>query len=147
MITDKLCTLSNEQAVTTDAVSTDSFDLVVDGRDIGLGEELTVLFTVDTTFDSAGDTATLNVQIISDDQADLAGSPTVLAETGAIAEATLVAGYQFEVKVPSGIPSGDRYLGVNYDNETEAFTAGAISAAIIHTKQDSKQYASGFTVA
>lgn len=146
MITDKLLRVSAAQAVTTDAVSTDTIDLSV-ARDIGEGKQLFMNFFVDTaaTSDTGGSTVTFNV--IGSASADLS-SATILGSSGPIVKTALVAGKQIAVAINPQIASkGLRYLGAQYD-VSATLTAGAFTADIVETVQDGKKfYASGFTVA
>lgn len=142
MITDKLLRVSDGQAVTTTAVSTDTVDLGV-ARDIGAGENLFMHFTVGTAF--AGGTST-EMQVIGSASADLS-SPTVLGSSGAIATAGLTAGKRVAVGVNPQIGSnGLRYFGARYV-VVGTNSAGTVTADVVHGVQDSKAYASGFTVA
>jgi hypothetical protein len=143
MITDALLRVSNAQAVTTTAVSTDTVDLGV-ARDIGEGHDLYMHFTVGTAF--AGGTST-EFEVIGSSAANL-GSPVVLGSSGAIATAGLTAGKRIAVRINPQIASnGLRYLGARYTVDGTN-TAGTVTADIVETIQDGlKSYASGFTVA
>lgn len=142
MITDALLRVSNAQAVTTTAVSTDTVDLGT-ARDIGAGENLYMNFTVGTAF--AGGTST-EFQVISSASADLS-SPTVLGSSGAIATAGLTAGKRLAVRVnPTINGNGQRYFGARYV-VVGTNTGGTVTADVVHGVQDQKSYASGFTVA
>lgn len=146
MITDKLLRLSEDQAVTASAVSTNTIDLGV-ARDVGEGRELYVVFTVTTTFATL---TSLTFQIVTDDNASLT-SPTVVAATGAItlAGGGLAAGQQHALRIPADIAGvGERYLGVQYTVGGSNATAGKVTADIVLDIQDGKKfYESGFTVA
>lgn len=132
MFQDKHGEFSNAQAITGDGNSTNVIDLGVEGRDIGKGEQLYIAVSVDTTFDSAGEAATL--QFILETDNDVAfGSATTIWQSATIAEATLVAGYVLYIPIPS---TTERYLRLRWDNGTEAFTAGAITARITVDKQE-----------
>lgn len=150
MMTDALLQLSSAQAVTASAVSTNTIDLGTN-RDLGPGDDLYAVFTVDTTVTAAG-AATVNFQIISSAAANLS-SPTVLAQTDAIGKAELTAGRRpIYLEIPASVlaaqPIGQRYLGVQYTVGTGPLTAGAFSATITDSKVDmGKNYPSGFTVA
>lgn len=142
MITDKLLRVSDAQAVTTTAVSTDTVDLGT-ARDIGAGENLFMNFTVGTAI--AGGTST-EFQVISSASADLS-TPTVLGSSGAIATAGLTAGKRVAVRVNPQINSnGQRYFGARYV-VVGTNSAGTVTADVVHGVQDQKSYASGFTVA
>jgi hypothetical protein len=92
------------------------------------GSELYLVIQVDTTATSGG-AATGQFHLVSDAQAAIAtdGTATYHFSTGAIAVATLVAGYRVAcVKLPSG--SYERYLGILQTTAVAAFTAGKINA-------------------
>ncbi len=142
MITDKLLRVSDGQAVTTTAVSTDTVDLGT-ARDIGAGENLFMHFTMTEAF--AGGTST-EFQVIGSASADLS-SPTVLGSSGAIATAGLTLGRRTAVRVnPQINGNGLRYFGARYV-VVGTNTAGKVTADVVHGVQDQKSYASGFTVA
>lgn len=112
-------------------------------NDLGAGEQLFVVFQVDTAVDSAGHGASLTFQIIDDDNAALS-SGAVLAETAAIAQASLVAGYQIALALPQG--STQRYLGAAVKATGESTTSGTISAFLTKTVPFNVNYPTGFTV-
>ena len=145
MITDKLLRVSTAQAVTTDAVSTDTIDLSV-ARDIGEGKDLYMHFIVDeaVTSDTGGSTVTFNV--IGSAAADL-GSPVVLGSSGPIVKTSLTLGKRIAVRINPLIGSlGYRYLGAQYD-VSATLTAGKFTADIVEAVQDGQKfYASGFSV-
>lgn len=145
MITDKLLRVSTDQAVTVDAVSTDTIDLSV-ARDIGEGKDLYMHFAVTEDFTAAG-AATLTFQVIGSTAANL-GSPVVLGSTGPIALADLVAGKRHAVRINPLIGSlGYRYLGAQYDVATGPMLTGKVTADIVEAIQDGQKfYRSGFTV-
>lgn len=96
-------------------------------RDIGLGEELFFVATVDTTATSGG-AATLVLNLITDDNSAMA-SPAIVYSTAAIPVATLVAGYRIcAVALPIEGVAYERYLGISQTTGTAAFTAGKINA-------------------
>jgi hypothetical protein len=150
MLTDALLQLSSAQAVTATAVSTNTIDLSV-SRDLGPGRSLFAVWTVDTTATAAG-AATVTFQVISSAAANLS-SPTVLAQTDAIAKTDLTAGRKaFAQRIDPAVllaqPNGQRYLGVQYTVGTGPLTAGAFSCAITDALPPGMEYyASGFTVA
>ena len=162
MITDQLLRLSEDQAVTASAYSTNTIDLgqedvvnplaspptkVTRTRDIGEGRELYMVFTVTETFATL---TSLAFEIVQSANANLS-SHTTLASTGAIATpaTNLAAGKQFVLKIPPQIASqGVRYLGARYTVAGSNATAGKVTADIVLDIQDGKKfYDSGFTVA
>jgi hypothetical protein len=150
MMTDALLQLSAAQAVTASAVSTNTIDLS-QARDIGAGEDVYAVFTVDAAATAAG-AATVTFQVISSAAANLS-SPTVLVQTDAIGKAELTLGRRpIYLNIPASVlaaqPIGQRYLGVQYTVATGPLTAGAFSATLANTAVDvGKNYPSGFTVA
>lgn len=143
MYLDALLEMSDAQAVTVTAISTNVIDLgpVTDNvlRDIGTGEDIYLVFSVDTTFTAAG-AATLTAALVSDSTVNLATSPTTHATPlNAVAVATLVAGLQYAVKLPAG--NYEQYLGVQYTVATGPMTAGKINAFLTKDAQLYRAYA------
>lgn len=147
MILDALLRVSNAQAVTTTAVSTDTIDLS-QNRDLGPGTQLHALFGVDSTVTGAG---TVNFQIISSAAADLS-APNVLAQTDAIPIADLVAGRKpivvdLSPHVLRSLPIGQRYLGVRYLVTSGPLTGGTFTAYFSNSEVTvGANYPSGYTV-
>lgn len=150
MITDALLQLSSAQAVTASAVSTNTIDMSV-ARNIGAGNDMYAVFTVDEAATAAG-AATVNLQVITSPNADLS-SPNVLVETGPLAKTEFtLARRPIALCLPSSIllalSKGERYLGVQYTVATGPLTAGKFSCALTDSDVNTGQnYASGFTVA
>lgn len=149
MLLDALLQLSNAQAVTATAVSTNTIDLS-QSRDLGPGENLHAVIGVDTTATAAG-AATVTFQIISSANANLS-SPTVLSQTDAIPIANLTVGRKpividLSPAVLLAQPIGQRYLGIQYTVATGPLTAGAFTAYLSNSEVTvGANYPSGFTV-
>jgi hypothetical protein len=142
MITDKLLRVSEDQAVTVTAVSTDTIDLKI-ARDMGEGHNLFMNFAVTTAM--VGGTS-IKFEVISSANANLS-SPTVIGSTDAVVTADLTLGKNVAVAINPQIASnGERYLGARY-TVSGTYSAGTITSDIVETVQDGqKYYASGFTV-
>jgi hypothetical protein len=143
MITDKFLRVSDAQAVTVTAVSTDSIDLGT-ARDMGEGRDLTMSFAVGTAF--AGGTST-KFEIIIADNAALTSNPVVVGSTDALLTAALTAGKLIPVTINPQVASlGKRYLGARY-TVSGTNSAGTVTAELVLDIQDGqKSYASGFSV-
>ena len=142
MITDALLRVSEDQALTTTAVSTDTIDLVV-ARDIGEGTPLYMNFAVTTAL--AGGTS-VKFEVITSAAAALT-SPTVIGSSDAILTAALTAGKNVVVRLnPEIAGKAQQYLGARY-TVAGTNTGGKLTADIVETIGDGrKYYASGFTI-
>lgn len=113
MFLDALLTLSDAQALSATAVSTNTIDLgnITGGRDIGIGEPMTASVAIDVAL--AGTTPTLLIEFIQSANADLS-SPDVLGSSGTLSGAAAVpVGQIFEIDVPAGRIT-KRYIGLRY---------------------------------
>jgi hypothetical protein len=113
------------------------------GRDLGQGENLWLVITVKTAVTSGG-AATVDFRLRTDSAASLVSAPVDLVSSGAIAKATLVAGYQVKLKLPSA--TYKKYIGVNANIGTAVLTAGAFEAEIVKDLQANTKYAGGFNL-
>ena len=143
MITDKLLRVSEDQAVTSTAVSTNTVDLG-SARDIGEGTPLYMNFALTEAFANG---TSVTFEVITSAAADL-GTPTVIGSSTAIATAALTLGKNIVVRLnPDIAGKGQRYLGARY-TVAGTYNAGKVTADIVETIGDGqKYYASGFTVA
>ncbi|EOC1317152.1 hypothetical protein ACI09J_001774 [Cronobacter turicensis] len=142
MIIDKLLLLSDNQAVTASAASTDVIDLgpiAGNRRDIGVGFPLEFWVMTPVAATAAG-AATVNIQF----QTSADNSTwTTLVESGALALSALTAGSRpFAVKVPSGVL---RYIRVNYVVTTGPLTAGKFTAGINLDVDNNVPYTDGLS--
>lgn len=112
MYVDALGLVSDAQAVTADAVSTNTIDLGGTNRKIGTGEEVGFGLAVDVAADFTTGDETYTFEVISSAAANL-GSPTILASYTFTA-AQLTAGALHFLPIPMGLPT-QRYLGLNYN--------------------------------
>lgn len=124
MYIDKALQVSNEQAVTVSAASTDSIDFGQPNPNVGLNDRSNMVITVDESAAAAGAaTVTFSVQ----DSADNATFADV-AVTAAIGKANLAAGQQVVIPMPTKLR---RYCRVYYTVGTGPLTAGKFSAQIV----------------
>lgn len=142
MIVDQFLRVSDAQAITADAASTNTIDLS-QARDIGEGKPLYAVFTVTQAFNNL---TSMLVEVIVSDNADLS-SPVILAMQNTLL-AGLAVGNQYIVVVPPQIASlGKRYLGAYYDITGTAPSTGKVTCDFTTDIQDGKKfYASGFTL-
>lgn len=145
MILDERNEFADATALNTGAAASylvgDVIDLESIGLDLGTGADLWFVIQIDTAATSGG-AATGQFHLASDAQAAIAvdGTATYHFSTGAIAVATLIAGYQVcAVKIPAG--TYERYLGVLQTTAVAAFTAGKINAFLTPTLAKVKHYA------
>jgi hypothetical protein len=143
MITDSLLRVSEDQALTTTAVSTNTVDLGV-ARDMGEGTTLYMNFAIT---EALANGTSVTFEVITSASANL-GTPTVIGSSAAIVTASLTLGKNIVVTLnPDIAGKGQRYLGARY-TIAGTFNAGKVTADIVETIGDGQKfYASGFTVA
>jgi hypothetical protein len=136
MILDAQAVLSDAQAITATANSTNVYDLGV-ARDTAPGFELDLTVLVNQAFTASG-AGTLTVALVAADDTGLSTNATTLWTTAAIGKATLTAGYRLAVAVPRNpaFAKGQRYLGLIYTVATGPMTAGKVTAALNLKAQD-----------
>lgn len=136
MIWDLQALFDDSAAITVTRNSTNVYDLMV-ARDLAPGEDLMWVTLVTTAF-TAGGAATLTAALTAADDAALTTNPTTLATSGAVAVASLVAGYKLrkEVSRNTVYGIGQRYLGVIYTVATGPMTAGKIYSGVTLEAQD-----------
>lgn len=149
MIIDKRMELCDAVSLNTGAAATyllgDQVDLGV-ARDVGDGEDLFFVVTVDTAITTAGAAGTLTLQLASDDSAAIAtnGTATVHAQSKAwVTGATPIAAgtVLFCVALPKEGAVYERYLGLLQVTGTTALNAGKINAFFSKDVGKYKSYA------
>ena len=143
MITDKLLRVSEDQAVTSTAYSTNTIDLSA-ARDVGEGTALYMNFALTEAFANG---TNITFEVVTSANANLS-SHDVVGSSTTIATAALTLGKNIVVAINPQIASkGKRYLGARYV-VTGTMNAGKVTADVVETIGDGqKYYASGFTVA
>lgn len=128
MIIDALGTLSDAQALTVTAASTNIMDFGSD-RDMGRGQAICVIFTIDVA--AAGTTPTFEFTLQTDDNAGFSSPKNVVTKLfGALPStpfAELTQGSKWILAMPADT-SAERYLRVNY-------TLGGTSPTLTVTAQ------------
>lgn len=144
MILDAQNLFCEAQTITSTGNATNDIDLgpiasANSQRDLGASTGL--YFEVDCTTTAAGTSGTLTVALETDDNSSFS-SPTVLYQTSAIAQTSLVAGTRLAlVQIPSTV---QKYLRVTF-TVGGTLTAGAYSAYLTLDPQDNVSYAPGYS--
>lgn len=132
MLTDVFGRVSNAQAITGSAVSTNSFDLSTSNRlrDAGRGETLALYLTVTEAF---SDGPTLAIGIILATDTALTTGVLGITRTYPLTSAQLTLGAEYELLVPSLTvallaANGKRYAGADFVVASGPFTLGKVSA-------------------
>lgn len=146
MLLDANLQLSNAQAITTTAFSTNT----VDQGAIPMVQRkpLYAAITVDQSATAAG-AATVTFQLVSSASANLS-SPTVLGSSDAIPISDLQAARKpiFVKGAMTNMPAGHRYVGLQYFVGTGPLTAGAFTCYLTDDDINTGAvYAGGFNVA
>lgn len=112
MLQDAQTLLSDAQALTATAVSTNTYDRAAAGNNVGPGEPLALVITVDVAADATSGDETYQFQAIQSANANLSSQDVLAAtDTAFITRSTLVAGYQIVIPFPN---TTKRYLGARY---------------------------------
>mgnify|MGYP003151101811 FL=1 len=143
MITDKLLRVSEDQAVTTTAYSSETIDLGT-ARDVGEGTALYMNFALTEAFANG---TSITFEVVTSANANLS-SHDVIGSSATILTAALTLGKNIVVRInPDIAGKGKRYLGARYV-VAGTMNAGKVTADVVETIGDGqKYYASGFTVA
>lgn len=146
MLLDKLTTFSEVQTVTTGSdtgiASTNVIDLL-SARDIGVGENLYLVVTVDTALSDSGNNSTLSVQTQTDDNESFTtATNTALITTFAV---NTIAKTQVIKRVDPGM-FNERYGRIFYLAANGALTTGAVSAFLVHDPDISRHYPDAITI-
>ncbi len=115
--------------------STSSSTNVINLGDAYKGEGNPIPILLRLTAALVGATATLQVKMITDDNAALS-SPATIWDSGALAVTACVLGYTFLIdKIP---PGAQQYVGLTYTTAVATTTAGAIWAGIVGDVENSR---------
>ena len=126
-LTDKHLTFSSQQAVTTSAVSTNTYNTGSHNtlKNLGAGQPWWVIILVRTAVTSSGD-PDVTIALDSDSTSDLATSATT-HDSVTLKKAALTLGTRIALQGKSG--QYEQYIGVNYTvGSGGPLTAGAFDA-------------------
>lgn len=144
MILNNETILSDQQAITASAASTNVFDFGQQGTphgdaaalsyDFGIGEPIPIIMEVNAAFDSAAGDSTLTIAFQLDSTTTFTPDETI--DLGTFTEAQLVAGFKFPIRyLPRRVNL--RYGRFYYTVAgTGNFTAGKITAQLGHHPQE-----------
>lgn len=122
MLLDAKLLMSNQQAITATAASTDVIDRG-DAKDVGRAGDIPLLVQVTETFNNL---TSLAIAIQTDSDSGFGTAVTLATVTVALAD--LKAGYQLPIiTLPKGVK---RYLRLNYTVTGTAPTTGKVTAGI-----------------
>ncbi len=134
MILDELTEFADAVSVGTPNNTTVNIGDIIDTgtvtRDLGQGQPVYIVITVDTAITSGG-AATVAFLVVSDSTTTIAtdGTATRHLESDAIPVATLVAGYTMVMQLPAVAPDYERYLAFQIrEVASQALTAGNVNA-------------------
>ena len=141
MIVDNTLVLSDHQAITADAGSTNVIDLKAAGtayghaaalaRDVGKATEIPMHVVVSEAFNTL---TSLIISVQVDDNAGFSSPKEVASRTYPLAELTLGAVLPFPAELPEG--TNEQYLRLYYDVVGTNPTTGKIFAGIVAGRQN-----------
>lgn len=134
MILDKtltFATATDVSAAAGTALIGDVIDLSATPGDLGVGQAMHLVIDVTTAFASAG-AAVVQFVLASDSTSTIAttGAETRHVLSDAFAYTELTAGQRIILRLPSGYPAYERYLGLLVITSGATTTAGSINAEL-----------------
>lgn len=146
---DKQNLVSDAQALTATAVSTDAIALGVAGLDVAAGEPMGFTFQVDVAADFTSANETYEFQIVTATADDLTTGQDIISSE-AIVATSLTAGAKFTLPVPLGrIAATATHIGARYvlGGTTPTITMTTFLQPIAQVQSNRAPFRSGFTVA
>lgn len=142
MILDAQNLFSDAQAITAAAASTNYIDLGA-ARNIGVGEPLFVVVTVDVAFTDASSDSTLTVALEGDSSTTFTpdGSQTLFT-----IPALAAAGAKYTARISPDFASNYRYMQLKYTPNNGNLTTGSVTAALVHGVDAVSHYADAITI-
>jgi hypothetical protein len=142
MIHDAHNLFSDAQALTAAAASTNLIDLGA-VRDLGNGENLYIVLSVDVALADTGSNSTVTVDLQTDDNASFSSNAT--GQTLFTIAAVAAAGTVYIARIQPG-GANERYIRLFYTMNNGDLSAGSVTAEIVHDVQKYVSYAKGYTV-
>lgn len=134
---------SDAQAITAAAGSDNTIDLGA-VRDIGTGENLYLVVSVDVAFTDGSSDSTLTVAIEGDSTTTFTPDGT---ETAFTIPALAAAGNLYFYRLnPGSAPLAYRYIRLKYTPNNGNLTTGSLTAFLTHDIQKYTSYAKGYTI-
>lgn len=140
MILDNTLVLSDEQAITATALSTNVIDLGAAGTpygastalsaDMGIGQRIALNVGVTAAFNNL---TSLKISLETDDNAGMTSAKEVASRTYLLAEINSAKQLEFPAALIEGVD--ERYVALRYTVTGTAPTTGKITAAVVAAKQ------------
>lgn len=142
MILDAHNLFSDAQAITANAASTNYIDLGA-VRGPGVGENLYIRLSVDTAFTDSSSNSTGVVTLETDDNSSFSSATT--SQTLFTIATNAAAGTVYRARLAPGA-ANERYLRLYFTMAGGDFSAGAVTAAIVHGDENSIAYNDAITI-
>jgi len=119
----------DDQTVWGDEASDHTLDMQASDLEMGAGRPIYLNIRCGTTFDSAGDTATMVISLVNDDDNTIDVDSIKILSTRAltVGDPELTAGGSISFSLPVDFDF-NRYIGLWFENAVQAFTAGTLDA-------------------
>lgn len=145
MIFDKQLIFSEGQVITATAASTNSINLL-SVRNVGVGEELYLVFIVTAAFTDSGSDSTVTPSLQTDDNSGFTSAATARTYDVLAALTPINTKRVYKLEPYNDAGYYEQYAQIMYTVANGNLTTGAITAFITKDVQLWKTYASGFTV-
>lgn len=142
MYLDAQLLFSDAQAITAAAGSTNKIDFGA-ARDIGTGEPLYVVVTVDVAFTDASSDSTLTVALEGDSTTSFTPDGT---QQLFIIPALAAAGAIYVARISPDYAANYRYMRLKYTPNNGDLSTGSLTAFITNNVQKYASYADGITI-
>jgi hypothetical protein len=142
MFIDSQLLFSDAQAVTATAASTNSVDLGA-VRNIGVGEELFVMVSVDVALTDSGSDSSVAVSLEGDSTTTFTPDASQALFT---IPALAAAGAVYYARINPDFAANYRYLQLKFTPANGNLTTGSFTAAIVKNIQSAQAYADAITI-